>query len=123
MAREKEYRNITFLEGDAAEHLTRLEESFDFIFLDGPKAQYPLYWPHIKRLLAPGGLMAADNILQGGSLMESRFALPRRDRTIHERMRSFVIKVFEETGFSASLAALGDGLLLAYKEENDEEDS
>lgn len=108
-------RRIRFLEGDAAECLSTLKEPFDFVFLDGPKAQYPVYWPQIKRLLSQGGLMAADNILQEGTILESRFSIPRRERTIHERMRDFVSTVFGDKDFSAALLAVGDGLLLARK--------
>ena len=74
---------ITLLEGDALEILKGLEESFDFIFMDAAKAQYIYYMPEVIRLLNQGGILVSDNVLQDGDIIESRFAVERRNRTIH----------------------------------------
>ena len=78
---------ITLLEGDAGEILAGLTGTFDFIFMDAAKGQYIHWLPDILRLLAPGGVLMSDNVLQDGTIVESRYAVERRDRTIHVRMR------------------------------------
>ncbi len=107
---------ISLLEGDAGALLKTLREPFDFIFLDGPKGQYPLYFPELDRLLAPGGVLFADNILREGSLLASRYALPRRQRTIHERLRTYVRMLYGHPGYQNALLPVGDGVLLSVKQ-------
>ena len=65
------------------EVLKGLEGSFDFIFMDAAKGQYIHFLSDILRLLAPNGLLVSDNVLQDGDIIESRFAVERRNRTIH----------------------------------------
>lgn len=77
---------ITLIEGDAMDVLKTLEGSFDFIFMDAAKGQYIRYMPQVLRLLRPGGTLVTDNVLQDGDIIESRFAVERRNRTIHSRI-------------------------------------
>ena len=81
---------ITLLQGDALEILPSLTEQYDFIFMDAAKGQYIHFLPDILRLLAPNGLLVSDNVLQDGDVLESRFAVTRRNRTIHSRMREYL---------------------------------
>ena len=81
---------IALLEGDAAEVLKTLEGSYDFIFMDAAKGQYIHFLPEILRLLAKDGVLVSDNVLQDGDVIESRFAVTRRNRTIHKRMREYL---------------------------------
>ena len=81
---------FTLLEGDAAELLPTLEGTFDFIFMDAAKGQYIHFLPEILRLLAPDGILVSDNVLQDGDILESRFIVTRRNRTIHKRMREYL---------------------------------
>ena len=80
---------ITLIEGDAFEVLKTLQDSYDFIFMDAAKGQYIAYLPEVMRVLSPGGILVSDNVLQNGEIIESRFAVERRDRTIHSRMREY----------------------------------
>ena len=75
---------ITLLEGDALEILRGMKGSFDFIFMDAAKAQYISYMPEVVRLLEKDGVLISDNVLQDGDIIESRFAVDRRNRTIHK---------------------------------------
>lgn len=84
---------ITLLEGDALEILKGLEEKYDFIFMDAAKAQYINYMPEVIRLLEKGGVLVSDNVLQDGDIIESRFAVERRNRTIHSRMREYLYRL------------------------------
>lgn len=107
---------ITLLEGDAAEILKGLEGPFDMIFMDAAKGQYLNFLPDALRLLAPGGLMVSDNILQDGDVLESRFAVARRDRTIHSRMREYLYLLKHTKGLATSIVPIGDGVAVSVKE-------
>ncbi len=106
---------ITLLEGNAEDILPTLQPGFDFIFIDAAKAQYPYYLQEAERLLLRGGLMTADNCLQDGDILESRYAVMRRDRTIHKRMREFLTEVRHSDKFSSVILPTGDGVTLAVK--------
>ena len=108
---------ITFLEGGAAEILSRLTGSYDFIFMDAAKGQYIHFLPDVLRLLEPGGLLVSDNVLQDGDIMESRFAVERRNRTIHSRMREYLYTLTHHPELTTSVLPLGDGVTLSVKRE------
>ena len=105
---------ITLLEGDALEVMKTLEEPYDFIFMDAAKGQYIAYLPEVLRLLRPGGLLVSDNVLQDGDIIESRFAVERRDRTIHSRMREYLYTLKHHPELETSIVPLGDGVALSY---------
>ena len=84
------YKKITLIPGDAALVLKELEEPFDFIFMDAAKGQYIHFLPDIIRLLNQGGILLSDNVLQDGDIIESRYAIKRRNHTIHSRMREYL---------------------------------
>ncbi len=107
---------ITVICADAQEVLPTLEEgSYGMIFLDAAKGQYGRWLPMLLRLLAPGGLLAADNVLQDGTVLESRFAVKRRDRTIHARMRDFLWEIKHCEQLQAAVVPVGDGVAVAVK--------
>ena len=80
--------------------LKELEGSYDFIFMDAAKGQYIHFLPDVLRLLEPGGVLVSDNVLQDGDLIESRYVVERRNRTIYKRMREYLyeLKHDEKTG-------------------------
>ena len=106
---------ITLIEGDAMEVLRSLDGPFDFVFMDAAKGQYPHYLPEVLRLLTQGGVLMSDNVLQDGSLIESRFAVERRDRTIHSRMREYLYELKHREDLMTSILPLGDGVALTVK--------
>lgn len=106
---------ITLLEGDALEIMESLEEPFDFIFMDAAKGQYIHYLPEAIRLLAPEGVLMSDNVLQDGDVIESRFAVERRNRTIHSRMREYLYELKHNERLQTSILPLGDGVALSIK--------
>lgn len=108
---------ITLLEGDAGAILKTLSGSYDFIFMDAAKAQYIVILPEILRLLAPGGILITDNVLQEGDLVQSRFAVCRRDRTIHARMREYLYAVTHCDELVTSIIPLGDGITFSVKKQ------
>ncbi len=106
---------ITLLEGDAAGILKTLEGPYDMIFMDAAKGQYIHFLPEILRLLAPGGLLVSDNVLQDGDIIESRFAVTRRNRTIHARMREYLYELTHHPGLETTILPVGDGVTLSAK--------
>ena len=106
---------ITLLEGDAGEILKKLDGSFDFIFMDAAKGQYIHWLPDILRLLSTGGVLFSDNVLQDGDIIESRFAVERRNRTIHARMREYLYTLTHMPELQTSVVPIGDGVALSVK--------
>lgn len=106
---------ITLLEGDAADILKDMEGSFDLIFMDAAKGQYIHFMPDVLRLLAPGGILLSDNVLQDGDIIESRFAVTRRNRTIHSRMREYLYELKHHPGLETVILPVGDGVTVSVK--------
>lgn len=106
---------ILLLEGDAAEILGTLEGDYSLIFMDAAKGQYIHFLPDILRLLAPGGLLVSDNVLQDGDVMESRYAVTRRNRTIHARMREYLYELKHHPLLETCILPVGDGVTLSVK--------
>ena len=103
------------LEGDAADILKELEGTFDLIFMDAAKGQYIHFMPDILRLLASGGILVSDNVLQDGDIMESRFAVTRRNRTIHSRMREYLFELTHHELLETCILPVGDGITASVK--------
>lgn len=108
---------ITLLEGDAADFLKELAGPYDMIFMDAAKGQYPNFLPDVLRLLAPGGLLVSDNVLQDGDILESRFAVERRDRTIHGRMREYLFELTHNEELTTAILPVGDGVTVTVRNE------
>lgn len=106
---------IKILEGDAADILPTLEGPYDVIFMDAAKGQYGNFLPHCIRLLPVGGMLIVDDVLQGGDIAQSRFEVPRRQRTIHKRMRNFLWDISHSDLLESSIIPIGDGVALCVK--------
>ena len=106
---------IALLEGDAAEVLKTLEGSYDFILMDAAKGQYIHFLPEILRLLAKDGVLVSDNVLQDGDVIESRFAVTRRNRTIHKRMREYLYTLTHSEELVTAVLPVGDGITLSTR--------
>ena len=106
---------ITLLEGDAMELLKGLEGPYDFIFMDAAKGQYIYYLPELLRMLSAGGILVSDNVLQDGDVIESRFAVERRNRTIHARMRKYLYMLTHCEERTTSIRPIGDGVTVSIK--------
>ena len=106
---------IDLIEGDALKVMHGLEEPYDLIFVDAAKGQYIHYLPEVMRLLGTDGVLVSDNVLQEGDIMESRFAVERRNRTIHSRMREYLYELKHHDQLQTSIIPLGDGVALSVK--------
>ena len=105
---------IRLLEGDAKDLLPTLPDGrFDFVLMDAAKGQYPMLLPEVKRCMAEGGVLFSDNVLQDGDVLESRFAVTRRDRTIHERMREYLLILMRDPDFTTTILPVEDGVAIS----------
>ena len=106
---------ITLLEGDAADWLRKLEGPYDFIFMDAAKGQYLHFLPDVTRLLAKGGILISDNVLQDGDVIESRYGIRRRNHTIHARMREYLYTLTHSPDYDTVIQETGDGMTISVK--------
>lgn len=114
-------KTITIMEGDAVEVLKTLDETFDMIFMDAAKGQYMNFYEDAMRLLKDGGILIADNVLQEGLVARSRFAVPRRQRTIHGRMREFLKTLSNNEQLTTSILPIADGATISMKKRSKNE--
>ena len=108
-------KQITLIEGDATDVLKEMEEPFDFIFMDAAKGQYINFMPDIMRLLKKDGILVSDNVLQDGDIIESRFVVTRRNRTIHKRMRDYLYELTHHEELVTTVLPVGDGITVSVK--------
>ena len=109
---------INLIEGDAEsviEELAAKGKSYDMIFIDAAKAQYLNYLPVCKNLLRTGGILISDNVLFDGDIVLSRFAVRRRDRTIHARMREYLRTIAEDEDLVTTILPIADGMTLSVR--------
>ena len=111
---------IRLIPGDAMEVLKGLDGPYDFIFMDAAKGQYISYLPELMRLLPPDGILVSANVLQDGDVIESRFAVERRNRTIHARMREYLYELTHCEDLRTSVLPLGDGVTVSVRMQKEE---
>ena len=113
----KRTEQIKLLRADAADILPTLAGLYDLVFMDAAKGQYIYFLEDVLRLLSPGGIIFSDNVFFDGEIIESRYAIERRDRTIHSRMRGYLYEITHRDGLITSVIPLGDGIAVTLKEE------
>ena len=107
---------ITTIENyEKTEILKTLQEPYDMIFMDAAKGQYIHFLPDVMRLLKKGGILVSDNVLQDGDVMESRYAVTRRNRTIHSRMREYLYELKHNDQLVTDILPVGDGVTVSAK--------
>lgn len=113
---DSNYSNIIYLiEEDASRVLKELvekEEKYDFIFMDAAKGQYINWLESVISLLEKDGVLCSDNVLQGGDIVQSRYLVERRDRSIHSRLREYLYELTHREELSTTILSLGDGVAL-----------
>lgn len=105
--------------GDAGEILTMMDGRFDFVFLDGPKAQYEKYLFDLKRLLSPGGVLFADDVLLYGWVSGER-PTPQKRHSIVDKLRGYLGSVTSDKDFITSVLDVGDGVAVSVLKEKAE---
>jgi len=114
---------INLIEGDASEVLKSLvaqKKEYGFIFMDAAKGQYINFAGPVYSLLANGGMLVTDNVLQDGDILQSRYAVTRRDRTIHGRMREYLYHLSHSAEWDTIILPVGDGVAVSVKKGKEE---
>lgn len=106
---------IHLIKGDAAKIMKSLDGPYDLIFIDAAKGQYPEYLSEAMRLTKKGSVILADNIFQEGEMLESKYIVERRDRTIHKRLREYLNRVFADEKLATSIVPVGDGMAFSIR--------
>ena len=120
IARAGKESQITLLEGDAMDILKDLpSQEYDFVFMDAAKAQYINFLPEVLMVMKTSAVLISDNVLQEGSIAESRYAVTRRDRTIHARMREYMYELTHMNELITSIVPIGDGITMSVKRMED----
>lgn len=109
---------IHLIEGDATVIMPTLNDKYDFIFMDAAKGQYINFLPQILRLLDKEGILISDNVLQDGDLIESRYGIVRRNRTIHGRMRKYLYELKNHALLETTIIPIGDGITMSIRKED-----
>lgn len=107
---------VRLIEGDAGEILEHLTESYDLIFLDGPKVQYQRYFADCKRLLRGGGALFSDDILLFGWV---RGEAPKKRRMLVEHIREYLKLLESDPDFTTEIYDYGEGLAVSTKKAKD----
>ena len=111
-----EESRITFLEGDADMWLKELKgKQFDLVLMDAAKGQYLNWLPLLLDLMPVGAVLISDNVLQDGDVVQSRFAVQRRNRTIHSRMREYLYELKHMEEFETAVIPIGDGVTISTR--------
>ncbi|MBB2182507.1 O-methyltransferase [Lachnospiraceae bacterium MD1] len=109
---------ITLIKGEALKALKDLaseEQHYDFIFLDAAKAQYMSFLPELMKMLSTNGILVTDNVLQDGTVTNSRYSITRRDRTIHTRMREYLYTITHMEELETVILPVGDGVAVSFR--------
>ncbi len=104
---------INILEGDAVEILPTLQGTYDMIFIDAAKGKYPFFLKEALRMLAPNGIILADNILYKGYVMSDYNK--HKQRTAVRNLREYIHEVTNDPNLETEILEVGDGLAITKK--------
>ncbi len=112
---------IHVLHGDARDILPCLSTPYDLVFVDAAKGQYPEYLEPCLRLVRPGGILVADNVLfmglgaDDGGIGRDPRTIPRKHRTIAVRLQQFLMELRQDKDFETAILPLGDGVTVSCR--------
>jgi predicted O-methyltransferase YrrM len=86
------------------------QSAYDFAFIDADKENYAAYFDYALQLLRPGGVVAFDNVLWGGRIVDET----AKDSST-QSLRSLNAQLYQDERVDVSLVPVGDGLYLARK--------
>lgn len=104
--------NIVSIEGDAVEEIKKINENFDFVFIDASKGHYMDFFEDSIKLLNKNGIIFIDNIMFRGYLYKE---YPKRFKTIVKRLDSFIDSLYKREDGDFVLLPFGDGVGLFHK--------
>ena len=101
---------INIYVGDAVEILPNLDDKYDMIFIDAAKGKYPFFLAEALRMLAPNGIIFADNILYKGYVMSDYNK--HKQRTAVRNLREYIQETTENPLLDTEILEVGDGLAI-----------
>ena len=104
--------NIVSIKGDAVEEIKKIEDNFDFAFIDASKGHYMEFFEDSYKLLNEDGIIFIDNIMFRGYLYKE---YPKRFKTIVKRLNEFIDYLYSREGGEFVLLPFGDGIGLFRK--------
>lgn len=110
---------VTAYLGDAGEILSMMDGSFDFVFLDGPKAQYEKYLFDLKRLMQKGAILFSDDVLLYG-WVSGEEPTPQKRQSIVDKIRSYLAVITEDKQLLTSVLNVGDGVAVSVYQGGEE---
>ena len=108
---------IKVIPGEAAdvlECLAKADKTYDFIFMDAAKGQYPDFFKFCYEMLEPGGVLVSDNVLYQGMVMDDE-KLERRKITLVRRLREYLEMLRNHHNLRTTVLPIGDGIAISYK--------
>ncbi|MGO1477467.1 O-methyltransferase [Senegalia sp. (in: firmicutes)] len=108
-------KNIDIINGEAKEILPKLNQKFDFIFIDAAKGKYMEFLPYCIDMLEENGIILSDNVLFKGMVANDDL-VERRKKTIVRRMRKYLDYISNHESLTTSIIPIGDGMAISYKE-------
>lgn len=105
--------NIVSIKGDAVEEIKKIDEKFDFVFIDASKGHYMEFFEDSYKLLNKDGIIFIDNIMFRGYLYKE---YPKRFKTIVRRLNEFIEYLYSRDGGEFVLLPFGDGIGLFCKQ-------
>ena len=106
-------KNIVSMKGDAVEEIKKIDENFDFVFIDASKGHYLEFFEDSYKLLNKNGIIFIDNIMFRGYLYKE---YPKRFKTIVRRLNEFIEYLYSREGEEFVLLPFGDGIGLFCKQ-------
>ena len=100
--------------GDAVELLPTLDGTFDLIFIDAAKGQYPVFLREAERLLADEGVIVADNVLFNG-MVATGIPDIRRNKTIVKRLAEFLRELEADISLKTVILPISDGVTVSVR--------
>ena len=104
---------INIIKGDAVEVLPTLKGLYDMVFIDAAKGKYPFFLKEALRMLAPNGIIFADNVLYKGYVLSDYNK--HKQRTAVRNLREFLAELQSNDCLETEILEVGDGLAIARK--------
>ena len=102
---------INIYEGDAVEILPTLDDEYDVVFIDAAKGKYPFFLNQALRMIKPGGVIIADNVLYKGYVMSDYNK--HKQRTAVRNLREYIAEITNNENLETEILEVGDGLAIS----------
>lgn len=102
---------INIYEGDAVEILPTLDDEYDVVFIDAAKGKYPFFLNQALRMIKPGGVIIADNVLYKGYVMSDYNK--HKQRTAVRNLREYIAEITNNKKLETEILEVGDGLAIS----------